>query len=294
MRFGVGLLWMLAWFTQIVSAEELPNLLAMKPDIEVPPMVRREATAGRRVESVTAGWEHTLVRHALYLPRDWTPGKKLPILVEFPGNGGYRNRLGDVSDGSVEGCLLGYGLSGGEGLIWVCIPFIEITSDGTKRNCTTWWGDVEETKKYCLATLRDIGKRFDGDETRTVLCGFSRGAIACHYIGLHDEEIAKVWRAFFCHSHYDGVRRWGYRDSDEVSANQRLRRLGGRDVWISHEGSIVDTQNYISRSGVDAPFTFVSIPYANHNAAWVLRDIPERKLAREWVAKVLELPVQGK
>ncbi len=293
MRGVACFLWLLGWLAHSVDAQELPNLLAIKPDLEVPLVVQKEAAAGLRVESVTPGWEHTLVKHALYLPRDWHPGNKLPVLVEFPGNGGFRNRLGDVSDGSVDGCVLGYGLSGGEGFIWVSLPFIEVASDGRKRNCTTWWGDVEETKKYCLATLRDIVERYDGDDTRTVLCGFSRGAIGCNYIGLHDEEIAKAWRAFFCHSHYDGVRRWPYPDSDANSALQRLQRLAGRAVWISHEGSISDTQSYLSRTGVEAPFTFVAIPYANHNAAWVLRDIPQRKQAREWLDRVIRLPIAG-
>jgi hypothetical protein len=44
---------------------------------------------------------------------------------------------------------------------------------------------------------------------------------------------------------------------------------------------------------VEAPFTFVAIPYANHNAAWVLRDIPQRKQAREWLDRVIRLPIAG-
>ena len=44
----------------------------------------------------------------------------------------------------------------------------------------------------------------------------------------------------------------------------------------------------IERSGVEAPFTFVPIPYANHSAAWVLRDIPERLQARDWLKRVVE------
>lgn len=35
----------------------------------------------------------------LYLPPDWRPGEKYPILVEYPGNGGYRNALGDICTG---------------------------------------------------------------------------------------------------------------------------------------------------------------------------------------------------
>jgi hypothetical protein len=34
-------------------------------------------------------------------------------------------------------------------------------------------------------------------------------------------------------------------------------------------------------------FTLVPIPFANHSAAWVLRDIPERARAREWLRGVI-------
>ena len=281
------LLWILTLHAGDAWSAELPNLNTLAPDLTVPKVVREAAAAGRRVEAATTGWEETRVRHALYLPRDWKPGAKLPVLVEFAGNGDFRNKLGDVSDGTVEGCVLGYGLSGGEGFIWVSMPFVELAADGTKHNCTTWWGDVAETKRYCMATVRDVCTRYGGDDSRVVLCGFSRGAIACNYIGLHDEEIARLWRAFFCHSHYDGVRVWPYPNSDEAAAIKRLQRLKGREQWISHEGSVLAARKYIERSGVKAPFTFVPIPYANHSAAWLLRNIPERQQARDWLARVL-------
>lgn len=271
---------------QALSAE-LPNLNTLTPDLTVPKVVCEKPAAGRRVEAATPGWEKTQVRHALFLPRDWQPGSNRPVLVEFAGNGGYRNKLGDVSDGTVDGCVLGYGLSGGEGFIWVCLPFVELAADGTKRNCTKWWGDLAETKRYCVATVRDVCARYGGDASQVVLCGFSRGAIACNYIGLHDDEIARLWRAFFCHSHYDGVRVWPYPDSDEAAAIKRLRRLKGREQWISHEGTVLETRKFIERSGVQAPWTFVPIPYANHSAAWVLRNIPERQQARAWLGRVI-------
>ena len=288
-RFFLWLL--LSLQTGTAWSGEQTNLNALVPDLVVPKVVRQTAAAGRRVEAATTGWEGTQVRHALYLPRNWRPGAKLAVLVEYPGNGGFRNKLGDVSDGTVEGCALGYGLSGGDGYIWVCLPFVELAADGTKRNCTTWWGDMGETKRYCMATVREVCARYDGDASRVVLCGFSRGSIACNYIGLNDDEIAGLWRAFFCHSHYDGVRVWAYADSDAAAATRRLRRLGSREQWISHEGSVLETRRFIERSGVRAPFTFVPIPYANHTASWVLRDIPARQQARDWLARVTRLPL---
>lgn len=291
---GRFVLWLLSLLAGPALSAELPNLNDLRPDLMVPRVVRGEAAAGRRVEAATTGWEQTAVRHALYLPRGWQPQANLPVLVEFAGNGGFRNKLGDESDGTVDGGALGYGLSGGEGFIWVCLPFVGLAADGTKQNCPQWWGDVTETKQYCLATVRDVCARYGGDASRVVLCGFSRGAIACNYIGLHDDEIARLWRGFFCHSHYDGVKGWPYPASDEASALKRLQRLRGRAQWISHEGSVGEARQFIERSGVQAPFTFVPIPYANHSATWVLRDLPERRQARAWLARVIQPPLPSK
>ena len=279
--------WMLSLVAVQAFSGELPNLLEVKADLVVPKVVRGEPAAGLRVKATTSGWEKTEVRHTLYLPQNWKTGTNLPVLVEFPGNGGFQNKLGDVSDGTVDGCELGYGLSAGEGFLWVGLPFVELGPDGTNRNCPKWWGAVAETKRYCMATVRDVCARYGGDASRVVLCGFSRGSIACSYIGLHDDEIAGLWRAFFCHSHFDGVRAWPYPESDEASALKRLHRLHGREVWISHEGSVLDAQHLMERSGEQAPLTFLPIPYANHNAGWVLRVLPERAKARAWLAHVI-------
>jgi len=259
------------------------NIHDVAADLVIPEVRQGEPAAGERIRTVTPGWRHTDIRHLLYLPHDWRPGKSYPVLVEYPGNGGYRNDLGDVSDGTPDSCMLGYGLSGGAGMIWVSLPFVDVAADGSKRNCLRWWGNVEETKRYCTATVRDVCERYGGDEARVVLCGFSRGAIGCNYIGLHDDAIASLWCGFFCHSHYDGVQRWSYPDSDATAAIHRLRRLGGRPQWISHETDVSQASTFVRQSGVSGSFTFVPIPYPNHSAAWVLREIPERARAREWL-----------
>lgn len=185
--------------------------------------------------------------------------------------------------------MLGYGLSGGVGMICISMPFVEGV-DAQKRNAVKWWGDVSETKRYCLATVRDVCTRFGGDPSRVILCGFSRGAIACNFIGLHDDEIASLWRGFFCHSHYDGVREnWPYPGAARAAARERLARLRGRPQWISHEGSVTATEAYLHSTGIGitGQFTFAALPYENHTAAWVLRDVPMRDKARAWLAEVL-------
>lgn len=276
-----GLAATLAWTA--VRAVGGEPLVAASPDLVVPEIVAAAPAAGRRVTAVTPGWERTDVRHVLWLPRDWVAGRRYPVLVEYPGNGGYRDEHGNVSEGSPAECMLGYGLSGGEEFVWLCLPFVEMTAGGGARNCPTWWGDLDETRRYCIATVRDVCERHGGDASRVVLCGFSRGSIACNHLGLRDDEIAALWRAFFCHSHYDGVRSWPYPGSDRAAAVRRLGRLAGRSQWISHEVDVGPARRFVEASGVDGSFTFVAIPSADHSADWVLHDTPERRRAREWL-----------
>jgi len=271
---------------------EPPALADVACDLVVPQAVAGEPAPGKRVFAVAPGWEGSAVRHTLALPRDWRPGARYPVLVEYPGNGPYENALGDVSDGTPEGCLLGHGLSGGAGAIWLCLPCVALAADGTRSVSRAWWGDVAETLSYCRAAIDDVCARHGGDRERLVLCGFSRGAIACGYLGLQDDAIAPIWRAFFCHSHFDGVRPWPYPGSDGPAACERLRRLAGRPVWISHELDVGPTARFLDDAGILAAappgaFTLVPIPFANHSPAWVLRDIPERARARAWLRTVI-------
>jgi hypothetical protein len=276
-----------AWLSAQPPA--LPDLASVAPDLVVPAVEHAAPAPGRRVWQQATGWRNSDVRHTLYLPTDWRPEARLPVLVEWPGNGGYRNAYGDACDGLPEGCRLGYGASGGRGFLWLCLPFVESGPEGW-RPATRWWGDLEASKRYCVEAVREACERFGGDPERVVLCGFSRGSIACNHLGLHDDTIARLWRAFLCHSHYDGVRAWPYPDSDRASALQRLARLRGRPQFISHEGGTSETEAWLRASGVEGDWTFVPLPFRNHSDAWVLRDLPERRQLRAWLARVLAGP----
>jgi hypothetical protein len=269
-------------------ADDLPDLAGVKRDLVVPKVSLEAPAPGVRSVQTTAGWEGTQVHHTVYLPLDWKAGDKLPVIVEYAGNGNFKNAYGDVSDGSVEGCRLGYGISGGKGFICVCLPYVEV-KDGVKQNAVLWWGDVEESKRYCIATVHDVCARYGGDEHAVVLCGFSRGAIGCNFIGLNDDKIAGLWRAFICHSHYDGViEQWPYPGADRASALTRLRRLGNRPQFISQEGSTAATEQWLRSTGIAGLWTFEPLPYRNHSANWALCDLPIRRKARAWLAAALK------
>jgi hypothetical protein len=168
--------------------------------------------------------------------------------------------------------------------LWLCLPFVDSKNN---RIATQWWGDTEATVEYCLETVPAVCREYGGDPGRILLCGFSRGSIACNYIGLRNDRIAELWRAFVCYSHYDGVRRWPYADWGGEAALERLKRLKGRPQFICHENSVEETRRYIESTGMKGRFTLETLPYRNHNDSWVLRPVPLRAKLRKWVQEAL-------
>ena len=261
--------------------ESAPNLNSVPSDISVPLVTDEPPAAGKRVHQKNRGLEDWDLSHVLYLPTDWLPGGVYPVIAEYPGNGGYKNKLGDESLGRPEDCKLGYGATGGIGAIWVSLPFVD-----TANQCHSirWWGDADATTAYCRQTIERICSEFGGDRKRVVLSGFSRGAIACSYIGLRDDVTARLWCGLIAHSHYDGVRRWGYADDDPESAKKRLARFEGKAQFVSHENSVESTKRFLD--GVNIETKYVALPYPNHSDEWVLKDIPERTQLRAWLKEV--------
>jgi hypothetical protein len=248
-------------------------------DLKTPAITDGPPAPGKRARQFLKEYEGTGIFHALYLPTDWQPGKKYPVVVEYTGNK-YRSSLGIVEEND-----LGFGISAGRGVIWVCVPYV---NKKEKKNQPTWWGDVDATVDYCKRTVPLVCEKYGGDASNVFIAGFSRGAIACNFIGLHDDEIASLWRGFICHSHYDGVRQWGYAGSDRASAAERLKRLGKRPQFISHENSVKATQDYLREASPDGNFTFLPLPGVSHTDTWVLRDVPQRKLLRDWFRQSLK------
>ncbi len=265
--------------------KELPDIRSIRPDLTTPSMVEDSPAAGKRVKQTASEYQGTHVYHSLYLPTDWQKGKTYPVIVEYAGNGPFKNSYGDICTGKVEDCNLGYGIGDGKGFIWLCLPYI---SNDRTHNQRQWWGDVNATVEYCKTVIPRICQEYGGDSSAVFLVGFSRGSIACNLIGLHDDEIASMWCGFVCHSHYDGVRKWDYDGSDRSFAIKRLKRLGNKPQFISHEISVEKTRQYLTQVCPQGRFTFLSLPYRNHTDSWVLRDIPERKALRKWIHTVLK------
>jgi hypothetical protein len=279
----------LGWTTALIAA-----------DLPLPPLVDGPPAAGRRVAVTPKEYTGTRVHHLIALPDDWTPdwkarGKTWPVIAEYTGN--YFPGAG--STGEVEGAALGYGVARGRA-IWVVLPYVALDR---RKNEVTWWGDIEATVGYAKTNLPRICAEFGGDRRKVVLCGFSRGAIGVSLLGLHDDEVAKLWCGLWAHDHFDGMLEWKgqtwgsplarYREEASV----RLRRLGGRPLLVCQAGA--ETRRFIDAlapSGV----TYLTVDMRTHlgtfpndlaqhphNDRWPLRDGPATAAARAWFDRII-------
>lgn len=272
--------------------------------LSIPPLADGGPAAGHRVKVTAPEYEGTEVFHTLYLPESWhETGERLPIIFEYTGN--YFPKAG--STGEPEDAGLGFGLSGGQ-YIWVSLPYI--SADGAD-NAVTWWGNEEATLDYAKLNVPRIIEEFNAAPDLVYLSGFSRGAIAVNYIGLHDDEIAGLWTAFITHDHFDGVREWRnthwgtplqkYREL----ALQRLQRVGKRPYLVSQKRAesatnISATEAYIRSVTSDTSnFTFSYVDTAAalgefpnefavhvHTDRWLMKPSRFRSTAWQWMNTV--------
>jgi hypothetical protein len=264
----------------VKPGRKFPPIKTVSRDLTVPALVDASPAPGKRVKVFAAEYKGTKVFHTLYLPTDWKKGGQYPVIMEYAGN-----------SRTAEGCSLGYGISGGQGVIWVCLPYVH---KDHKQQQNKWWGDVDATVRYCKETVASVCKEYGGDSKAVFLTGFSRGAIACNFLGLHDDEMASLWAGIIAHSHYDGLIRWSYPGSDKAQATQRLQRLKATPQFISNEHSakangmsVEKTRSFVQKAYPSGNYTFQPLAFYDHTDEWVLRDVPSRKAVRKWFAGVV-------
>ncbi|MBM4090192.1 MAG: hypothetical protein FJ276_12340, partial [Planctomycetes bacterium] len=272
-------------------------------DLRLPATSSGPPGAGKKVAVTAPEYAGTGVHHMLYLPPDWqadwkAQGRSWPVIVEFTGN--KAPSLG--STGLVEDAALGFGVSGGR-FIWVVLPYVNETHD---QNEGTWWGDEEATATYAKTNVPRICAEYGGDPRAVFLCGFSRGAIGVNYIGLHDDDIARLWCAFLSHDHYDGVKEWKGTtwgtplDAYRAAAAERLRRLNGRPVLVCQNNDTSDIERYLNDKLSCADFAFLPVrtgeifhEFPNewavhpHTDRWLVKDSANRQQVWAWVDRVV-------
>jgi hypothetical protein len=268
-------------------------------DLTLPPLTESAPAAGIRAKVTPPEYAGTAVRHLIALPDDWTPDwkarrKSWPVIAEYTGN----HFPTSGSTGEVEGAALGYGLARGKA-IWVVLPYV---AQDHRRNERSWWGDVDATVGYAKKNIPRICAEFGGDPKKVILCGFSRGAIGVSFLGLHDDEVAKLWCGFWAHDHFDGMLEWkGHTWGSPLAryreqATIRLRRLAGRPLLVTQAGA--ETKKFIASVAstnveylnVDMAALFGSFPNDfvkhPHNDRWPLRDGSATQTARAWFERV--------
>lgn len=261
--------------TGLVATGDAPPWQPIDGRIEPPPIEEGTPAAGRRVRRRLAADTGTGIHHLLYLPVDWRPGARYPVVVEYPGNVHFVP--GCYSTGLPDQCAIGYGMSRGAGTIWLSMPFIDRDRDAIVED---GWGDPDDTADYCVDVVEDVCARFGGDHDRLVLTGFSRGAIACGYIGLRTDRIAALWRGFHVCQHFDGD---GWGGADMAGAVDRAGRFRGRSVF--HTDNPEERVRPVTES-LGVPSIFVASGLGGHATAMFLDDRPSTQSLCRWYAEL--------
>ncbi len=239
--------------------------------IDVPAVEDSAPAPGKRVRHRLPGEEKSAIYSVLNLPVDWQPGRKYPVIVEYPGNIFFAPAC--YSTGLPDQCVIGYGITRGRGAICLGLPFVD---RGTGQVVENAWGSAEDTADYAMRMVAEVCDKYGGDRENVVLTGFSRGAIACGYIGLRDDRIAPLWKGFHACQHYDGG---GWNGATMPGAIERASRFRGKAVFQT------DNSPEKYQSVMDAMKTQVTWAQSGlgfHSTAMFLDDRPSTAQLREW------------
>lgn len=262
--------------SQLRASGDAPAWQRPAGRLDVPPVEDAPPAAGRRVRHRLAGDAATNLYGILHLPEDWKPAGRFPVVVELPGNIFFAS--GCYSTGRPEQCVMGFGLTRGRGAICLGLPFLDRAAGAIVEN---GWGNADDTADHAVKMVEDICARFGGDRSNLVLTGFSRGALACGYIGLRNDRIAALWKGFLACQHYDGD---GWNGATMEGALERAARFRGKGVFQIDNApakfqpvmDAMKTEVIWAKSGLGA-----------HATAMFLDDRPSTQQARQWLQKLV-------
>jgi hypothetical protein len=256
-----------------------PLWMPPKQRVEVPAVSDGDPAPGRRVRYRLAGDPAGGPYAVLQLPEEWRPGVALPLIVEYPGNIFFVP--GCYSTGLPDQCVIGVGITRGRGAICLALPFVDRAAGVIAEG---GWGVPDDTASYAVAMVEQVCREFGADRANIVLTGFSRGALACGFIGLRDDRIAALWKGFHACQHYDGD---GWNGATEAGALVRARRFRGRAVFQT-DNSRVKFQAVMDAMRV--PVTWADSGLGAHATAMFLDDRPSTEQLRRWFRELVSAP----
>lgn len=242
----------------------------------VPPVEDGPPRPGKRVRFRLPGQDPAAAYAILHLPEDWQPGSVFPVIAEWPGNIFFTT--GCYSTGLPEQCVIGHGIARGRGAICLGLPFVDRTRPGPVED---GWGNPDETAAHTVQMVEEVCSRFGGDRNNILATGFSRGALACGFIGLRDDRIAALWKGIHACQHHDGD---GWRGATLAGAVERAKRFRGRAVFLT-DNSLKAFRPVSEAMGV--PVTGVSSGLGAHATTMFLDDRPSTVQLRDWFRKLV-------
>ena len=247
--------------------------------VAVPAVTEDEPAPGRRVRYRLAGDPAGGPYAVLHLPEDWRPGAVLPLIVEYPGNIFFVP--GCYSTGLPDQCVIGAGIARGRGAICLALPFVDRSAGVIAEG---GWGVPDDTASYAVAMVEQVCREFGADRANSILTGFSRGALACGFIGLRNDRIAALWKGFHACQHYDGD---GWNGATEAGALERAQRFRGRAVFQT------DNPRAKFQTVMDAmrvPVTWADSGLRAHATAMFLDERPSTEQLRRWFRELVTAP----
>lgn len=269
--------------SKLVAQGDAPEWKRPLGRIDVPTVEDSAPAPGKRVRYRPSGEEKSSIYSVLNLPEDWQPGRKYPMIVEFPGNIFFTPFC--YSTGLPDQCVIGYGMTQGKGAICLGMPFVNRAIGKVVEN---GWGHADDTTDYVLRTVAEVCEKFGGDRGNIVLTGFSRGAIACGYIGLRNDEIASLWKGFHACQHYDGG---GWNGATLQGAFKRAARFKGQSVFQTDNSR--DPYQSVMEA-MQTKVTWAQSGLGAHSTAMFLDDRPSTRQLREWFWQLVGKADEGR
>lgn len=262
--------------TAPVPVGEASPFISPAGKVAVPEITEEKPAPGRRVRHRVP--ENSPAYAILHLPEDWTPDRRYPVIAEFPGNEFFHEHC--FSTGLPDQCIIGTGMTKGRGAICLGLPFV--AEDGSIAE--SGWGDPDRTVAHTLAMIDDICERFGGDRENLFLTGFSRGALACGYIGLRDDRIAPLWKGFHACQHYDGD---GWNGATMEGALERAKRFRG--IGVFQTDNPPDKFAAVMEA-MQVPVVWEQSGLEAHATAMFLDDRPSTEALRKWFWEMVARP----